>query len=88
MPDVKMSDTRAMLDVKGLSRRLGEFLISEVSFTVGEGEYFVLLGASGTGKTVLLEILTGVITPDSGSVLLAGRRPGWEGLISGRLSRG
>ncbi len=48
-------------------------MISEVSFTVGEGEYFVLLGASGTGKTVLLEILTGVITPDSGSVLLAGR---------------
>ena len=63
----------AMLAVKGLTRRLGKFSISDVSFTVDEGEYFVLLGASGTGKTVLLETLTGVIPPDSGRVTLAGR---------------
>lgn len=64
---------RTVLEVEGLSRRLGEFEITDVSFTVDEGEYFVLLGASGTGKTVLLETLTGVIPADSGRVILAGR---------------
>jgi molybdopterin-binding protein len=63
----------AMLEVESLSKRLGDFEISDVSFTVAEGEYFVLLGASGTGKTVLLETLTGVIEPDSGRVILSGR---------------
>ncbi len=69
----KSIPARAILEVEGLAKRLGEFTISDVSFTVYEGEYFVLLGASGTGKTVLLETLTGVIPADSGKVTLAGR---------------
>jgi molybdate transport system ATP-binding protein/molybdate/tungstate transport system ATP-binding protein len=64
---------RTMLEVEGLSKRLGEFEISDVSFAVDRGEYFVLLGASGTGKTVLLETLTGIIRPDAGKIVLAGR---------------
>ena len=64
---------RTILEVDRLSRKLGEFEISDVSFSVEEGDYFVLLGASGTGKTVLLETLTGVIQADSGKVTLAGR---------------
>ncbi|MDD3641872.1 MAG: ATP-binding cassette domain-containing protein [Candidatus Krumholzibacteria bacterium] len=62
-----------MLEVDGLSKRLGDFSMRDVSFEVGAGEYFVLLGASGTGKTVLLETLTGIISPDSGRVVLRGR---------------
>ena len=73
MPKYEKITGATMLEVDGLAKRLGEFSISDVSFTVGEGEYFVLLGASGTGKTVLLETLTGVIQPDSGRVVLAGR---------------
>jgi molybdopterin-binding protein len=68
-----MDEKRIILEVEGLAKKLGEFEISDVSFTVDEGEYFVLLGASGTGKTVLLETLTGVIPADSGRVTLAGR---------------
>jgi molybdopterin-binding protein len=66
-------DKRPILEVEALGKRLGEFNISDVSFTVYEGEYFVLLGASGTGKTVLLETLTGVIPADSGKITLSGR---------------
>jgi molybdopterin-binding protein len=75
----------AMLEVDGLSKRLGEFSISDVSFTVAEGEYFVLLGASGTGKTILLETLTGFLRPDSGRVILSGRDITEERLQSRKL---
>ena len=62
-----------MLKVEQLSKRLGDFTIRNVSFEVAQGEYFVLLGASGVGKTVLLETITGILAVDSGSVKLNGR---------------
>lgn len=62
-----------MLSVKNLSKDYGEFAIRDVSFEVEEGEYFVLLGASGVGKTVLLEAIAGLVRPDSGQVFLDGR---------------
>jgi molybdopterin-binding protein len=58
-----------MLCVEGISKRLGSFAIRAVSFTVEDGDYFVLLGASGVGKTVLLEALAGVARPDEGRIL-------------------
>ncbi len=56
--------------MRGLSKKLGEFSIKDISFEVVRGEYFVLLGASGAGKTVLLETLTGIIHADSGRIKL------------------
>ncbi len=61
-----------MLKVERLAKRLGNFAIYDISFQVAEGEYFVLLGASGVGKTVLLETITGIIPADSGSIHLNG----------------
>jgi len=61
-----------VLKVERLSKRLGDFTLSNVSFKVARGEYFVLLGASGVGKTALLEILTGIIPVDSGTIQLNG----------------
>lgn len=61
-----------MLKISGLSKSLGDFALKSVSFDVPEGEYFALLGASGVGKTVLLELITGLTTADSGSVELNG----------------
>ncbi|MBN2071913.1 MAG: ABC transporter ATP-binding protein [Candidatus Krumholzibacteriota bacterium] len=61
-----------MLEVRGLSKKLGDFQLDDISFTVETGEYFVLLGASGTGKTVLLETLTGIIRADRGTITHGG----------------
>ncbi|MCD6380577.1 ABC transporter ATP-binding protein [bacterium] len=61
-----------MLRVEGLSKNLGEFDLSDVSFEAREGEYLVLLGASGVGKSVLLETIAGICMPDTGRVLLGG----------------
>jgi len=62
-----------MLGLEGVSKRLGGFEMTDVSFDVGEGEYFVLLGASGVGKTVLLETIAGLIPADAGRISLADR---------------
>lgn len=61
-----------MLRVEKLSKQLGTFSINNASFEVSEGDYFVLLGASGVGKTVLLETITGILTADSGRIYLNG----------------
>lgn len=62
-----------MLSVRGVSKTYPGFGIKDVSFEVQEGEYFVLLGKTGVGKSVLLEIVAGLTRPDSGSVFLDGR---------------
>jgi putative ABC transport system ATP-binding protein len=47
--------------------------VDGVSMTIGRGEFVALYGPSGSGKTTLLELIAGLQTPDSGSVLVDGR---------------
>lgn len=46
----------------------GRTLFEDVSFRVGEGAKVALIGANGTGKTTLLNIVTGLLAPDAGTV--------------------
>ena len=62
-----------MIEVKGLNIRLGEFRLVDINLRVEEGEYFVLLGPTGAGKTVLVECIAGLHLPDSGRILIDGR---------------
>ncbi|MEZ8220077.1 molybdate/tungstate transport system ATP-binding protein [Candidatus Fervidibacteria bacterium JGI MDM2 JNZ-1-D12] len=62
-----------MLELRNLSIRLGEFDLRDISFEVQEGEYFVLLGPTGTGKTVLIECIAGLHRPRTGRIILNGR---------------
>jgi molybdate/tungstate transport system ATP-binding protein len=61
-----------MLELRGITKRLGSFELSDISLQIGNGEYFVLLGPSGVGKTVLIEIIAGLILPDAGSIMWNG----------------
>jgi ABC-type sugar transport system ATPase subunit len=61
-----------MLSIRNLNKRLGDFNLRDISFDVGRGDYFVLMGRSGSGKTQLLELLAGISYPDSGSVTMNG----------------
>lgn len=60
-----------MLTVSNISKSYGVISILErVSFTVGAGERVGLIGPNGCGKTTLLHIITGQLSPDAGGVLL------------------
>ncbi|HVN58618.1 MAG TPA: ABC transporter ATP-binding protein [Bacteroidales bacterium] len=59
-----------MLRLTDINKRLGEFSLSGISLDIPEGQYYVLLGRSGSGKTRLLELIAGLDKPDSGSIIL------------------
>ena len=50
-----------------------EIVLNGVDLSVGEGQYVVILGASGCGKTSLLRLIAGLITPTAGTICIAGR---------------
>jgi branched-chain amino acid transport system ATP-binding protein len=63
----------ALLDVRGVSKRFGGLqALSNVAFTVDEGEIVGIIGPNGAGKTTLFNVVTGVYTPDSGRVVFRG----------------
>jgi ABC-type sugar transport system ATPase subunit len=59
-----------MLNLKNISKKLGEFQLNDINLDISEGTYYVLLGRSGSGKTQLLELIAGLNMPDSGEVWL------------------
>lgn len=66
----------AVVSVRELRKSYdGKPAVANVSFDVGRGETFGLLGANGAGKTTTLECLLGVRTPDAGSAAILGMDP-------------
>lgn len=62
-----------MLRLKDVTLALGSFKLSNISLHVEQGTYLVLLGPTGTGKTVLLETIAGMHRVDSGSIFIDGK---------------
>ncbi len=64
-----------LLVVENLSRAFGGLkAVSEVSFSIAEGEILGIIGPNGAGKTTLFNVLNGVLSADEGSAQLAGRQ--------------
>jgi len=60
-----------MVDVKNLTKKFGNFTaVDNVSFKVNEGEIFAFLGPNGAGKTTTIKMLTTLLNPTSGKMLL------------------
>jgi ABC-type Fe3+/spermidine/putrescine transport system ATPase subunit len=74
-----------MLEVKALKKSYGDFSIS-IDLSVGMGETLSLVGPSGCGKTTTLNLIAGLIEPESGSVIIDGEDitclPAWKRNIS------
>lgn len=64
-----------MADVilRNISKRFGSVeAVRDLSFAISDGEFVVLLGPSGAGKTTTLRLITGLEQPDAGSILIGG----------------
>jgi phospholipid/cholesterol/gamma-HCH transport system ATP-binding protein len=63
-----------MIELNDVAKRFGsQVVLDGVTLTVNEGETLALLGPSGTGKSVLLKSIIGLIRPDRGSVVVDGQ---------------
>jgi branched-chain amino acid transport system ATP-binding protein len=64
----------ALLEVRAVSKRFGGLLaVSDVSFSLAEGEILGLIGPNGAGKTTLFNIVNGVYKADQGAITFAGK---------------
>jgi ABC-2 type transport system ATP-binding protein len=64
-----------MLEVKGVTKRYGKLIaVTDVSFRADYGETIGLLGPNGAGKTTTVSIVAGLLSPDSGEVLIEGKQ--------------
>lgn len=70
----KKSDRlREALDFSGKQYHTPFYALNDVSFTIEKGETIGILGTNGSGKSTLLKILSGVVAPTSGSVMVNGK---------------
>jgi len=73
---------RAALDIRGVSKRFGGLLaVDGLSFAVRENEVMGLIGPNGSGKTTMINLISGALKPTAGQIFLEDRR------ISGRPPR-
>ena len=67
-----MTDT--ILSLENIEKNFdGEKVLKNISLDIGRGEFVTLLGSSGCGKTTTIRIVAGLLTPDSGKVVLNGK---------------
>jgi nitrate/nitrite transport system ATP-binding protein len=67
-----------VLELRGVSKGYGSGrarteVLAGVDLAIAEGEFVAVVGFSGSGKTTLINLLAGLVAPDSGAVLKAGR---------------
>lgn len=69
------TDNNLIVEMKNITKSFfGNKANDNVSFTLKKGEIHALLGENGTGKTTLMNILTGVYEPDSGDIFYKGKK--------------
>ena len=73
-PEEQHSPAETVLVCRGLSKSFGDHLaVKDVGFTINAGETYGLLGPNGAGKTTAISMIAGLLEPDAGEVVIAGR---------------
>ncbi|MCH8619855.1 ATP-binding cassette domain-containing protein [Undibacterium sp. TS12] len=73
VPAQRHADQGLAIEAENLSRIFGAFkAVDDLSFRVPQGEIFGLLGANGAGKSTVIKMLTGILSPSSGKGRVAG----------------
>ena len=69
-----MNDSPPLLEVRDLAKRFGSVVaLRSATLTISRGEIHALMGTNGAGKSTLVKILTGVFSPDSGTITVDGK---------------
>jgi phospholipid/cholesterol/gamma-HCH transport system ATP-binding protein len=69
-----LTEENATINITGLSKSFGNLnVLSNIDLTLQKGEHIAVLGKSGSGKSVLIKIIAGLLLPDSGTVLTLGK---------------
>jgi len=77
-----------LLQTEKLTKYFGEtHAVDKVDFTIGEGEVLALIGANGAGKTSLVNLISGLIQPDSGQIFFRGADVTHQS-VDGRIKAG
>ncbi|MEA1873328.1 MAG: ATP-binding cassette domain-containing protein [Bacteroidota bacterium] len=58
-----------MLSIRQINKTLGDFSLSDISIDISLGDYYVVLGQSGAGKSMLLDVIAGIKKADSGIIV-------------------
>ncbi len=75
MSALTAADARPIIELCGVAKRFGrQVVLDGVSLKLRRGETTVIIGESGTGKSVLLKHIVGLLRPDAGEVHVDGRR--------------
>jgi ABC-type Fe3+/spermidine/putrescine transport system ATPase subunit len=61
-----------MIEIRALSLHIGDFHLKDINLSIRDGEYFVILGPTGAGKTVLMECIAGLYRSRQGEIWLGG----------------
>ena len=70
---IKKPKQEAIIVIKGLKKSFGKKdVLKDINLEVGRGENLVVLGKSGQGKSVTIQCLVGMLTPDAGSIKVFG----------------
>ena len=63
-----------LLSVNNISKRFGAVqALDNVDLTINKGEILCLVGENGSGKSTLIKIISGVVEPDSGEIVIEGK---------------
>jgi ABC-2 type transport system ATP-binding protein len=63
-----------MLEIQGLTKQFGQFTaVDDISFSVASGEVLGFLGPNGSGKSTTMKMVTGFLTPTSGTAIVCGK---------------
>ncbi|MEB3703092.1 ABC transporter ATP-binding protein [Candidatus Bealeia paramacronuclearis] len=69
-----MSQKNIKIQIRNLSKSFGhKVVLNKLNLDIYEGESLVIIGGSGTGKSVLIKCILGLIQPDSGEILIDGK---------------
>ena len=73
LPTEKVLVNNAAINIDNISKRFGDLqALNQISFSIREGEFFGLLGPNGAGKSTLINVLSGLLRADSGSISVLG----------------